>query len=78
MKIPDITISIGTPSEIDLSVEPTNTLSIGVNNERSTIGNYDTLLNKPRIEDVILRGNKDFEDLGLIPIDLDGLLEVLN
>ena len=42
------------------------------------VGNdYEVLINKPKIENVTLRGNKDFEDLGLIPMDIDDLLDVL-
>ncbi len=78
MKTHDITISIGAPTQIDLNVEPTNNFSVNVNNEMSTIANYDTLLNKPQIENVTLKGNKDFEDLGLIPMDINDLLDVLN
>lgn len=77
MKTHDITISIGTPTQLDLNVEPTNNFSFNVNNEMSSIANYDTLLNKPQIENVTLKGNKDFEDLGLIPMDIDDLLDVL-
>lgn len=46
---------------------------------RSTVENlsYNTLLNRPSIEDVILEGNKTFADLNLVNItdsDLDDLL----
>lgn len=39
--------------------------------------NYERLRNKPSIESVELIGNKDFEELGLIPLDADDLLEIL-
>lgn len=38
---------------------------------------YERLINKPRIEEVELIGNKDFEDLGLIELDGDDLIRIL-
>ena len=74
----DTTISIDPPTQIDLNVEPTRTLSVSIDRGKETVAkDYEDLINKPRIESVTLRGNKDFEDLGLIPMDLDDLLDVL-
>lgn len=46
---------------------------------RSSSGtrDYEKLINKPRIEQVELIGNKDFEDLGLVEIDGDDLIRIL-
>jgi len=39
---------------------------------------YEKLTNRPQIESVELRGNKTFDDLGLVPIDADDLISILN
>lgn len=36
--------------------------------EKINTGNYDDLFNKPKINDVELKGNKTFEDLGDTPL----------
>ena len=38
---------------------------------------YEKLTNRPQIESVELRGNKTFDDLGLVPIDADDLIGIL-
>ena len=38
---------------------------------------YENSLNLPSIENVTLKGNKTFSDLGLQPIDVEDILEIL-
>ena len=41
------------------------------------VTDYEKLNNKPSIESVELIGNKNFEDLGLSPIDTDDIIGIL-
>ena len=54
-------------SEIKGSIKPYTPLT-GKIKEGASGGtnNYDVLVNKPRINDVELRGNKTFDELGMI------------
>lgn len=38
---------------------------------------YNKLINKPQIETVELKGNKTFEELGLIGMEADDILSIL-
>lgn len=53
------------------SISGTVTMGIG-------IFDYERLRNKPQIESVELIGNKSFEELGLEPITIDELIDILH
>ncbi len=73
---------VGSLSEEDgldgeLSQEQSLTGELSLTTVPVVKNDYEILINKPRIENVTLKGNKDFEDLGLRPLDLEDLLDVL-
>ena len=41
------------------------------------VNDYEELNNKPKIESVVLSGNKTFDDLGMSSITIEELLEIL-
>lgn len=43
-------------------------LKVGITSGVGTSNNYENLVNKPSINDVVLIGNKTFEELGLIAL----------
>ena len=57
--------------ELDVVLE-TEEEELDLNLENDVVGagtsDYEELKNKPKINEVELRGNKDFEDLGLTPM----------
>ncbi len=66
---------------VDSTNEPTKDsekliTSGGVYEKLNSI-DYEKLTNKPQIETIELRGNKTFDDLGLVPIDADDLIGIL-
>lgn len=56
--------SIGDGKELIGTLKPKQTLLGGI--EKGSLSDYDRLLNKPLINSVELRGNKTFDELGLI------------
>lgn len=70
-------LSEGDELEGELSQEQGLTGELSLTTVPVVKNDYEILINKPRIENVTLKGNKDFEDLGLIPLDLEDLLDVL-
>lgn len=75
----DATLSISPDISADLTMDSdldTNA-NVGIIAYQSGTTNYDILENKPRIENVVLSGNKTFTQLGLEPVtpqDIDKLL----
>lgn len=76
----ELNLSVGSTSELSLSVDSTNSLNFDLVQGSGSGGtnDYNQLTNKPRIEDVVLIGNKSFENLGLIPITTADLLEIFS
>lgn len=42
------------------------------------VDNYDDLLNKPKVNDIELSGNKTFEDLGITRIENKALMDMVD
>ena len=53
-----------TQQEISFSIEREQEISFSVGDRIVETGDYDKLIHKPSINEVILQGNKTFEDLG--------------
>lgn len=84
------TFAIGDGLKVDeqtgqITVDSTNTVAEN-NNKPVTSGgvysalqgmSYEELSDKPQIENVTLSGNKTFNELGISPISVDDLLEIL-
>ena len=64
--------------ELDLTPKSNMEIRISVPKNVSSSLDYERLRNKPQIESVELLGNKSFDELGLIPLDADDLIEILN
>ena len=77
MTLDNITISLDTINDLNLSLETSTPLTFQLEQGGGGIRDYERLLNKPSIENVVLSGNKNFEDLGLNPISAEDLLEIL-
>ena len=63
---------------LDLTPKSNMEIRISVPKNISSSLDYERLRNKPQIESVELLGNKSFDELGLIPLDADDLIEILN
>ena len=63
---------------LDLTPKSNMEIRISVPKNISSSLDYERLRNKPQIESVELIGNKSFDELGLIPLDADDLIEILN
>lgn len=66
--------------ELDIVLENEEDLNLNLENDFVSDGtdNYENLKNKPKINEVELKGNKGFEDLGLSAlsnIELENLLK---
>lgn len=72
------TITVGEVTSGDeIAIENVGTPHDAVLNFTLTDGDYEALRSKPSIENVTLSGDKTFSDLGLSPIEVDDLLEIL-
>lgn len=89
MTLDNITISLDTTNDLNLSLDSTNDLNLSLETpvpltfqldqgNSEGVRDYESLLNKPSIQNVVLIGNKNFEDLGLNPISANDLLEILS
>ncbi len=73
-------IDLSPKSNMELNLTPKSNMEIriAVPKNISSSLDYERLRNKPQIESVELLGNKSFDELGLIPLDADDLIEILN
>lgn len=74
----NIDLSPKSNMELDLTPKSNMEIRISVPKNISSSLDYERLRNKPQIESVELLGNKSFDELGLIPLDADDLIEILN
>ena len=78
----DLNLILTSNDTLSMSLSPQNrnnmNLVLGVPKVIGGVSDYERLNNKPQIEAVELTGNKTFSDLGLNPIDVNDLLEILN
>ena len=63
---------------MQLSSQDDMSLNIAVPKLIRGTSNYEELNNKPQIESIELIGNKTFPELGISPIDVDDLIDILN
>ena len=73
-------IDLSPKSNMELNLTPKSNMEIKISVPKniSSSLDYERLRNKPQIESVELSGNKSFDELGLIPLDADDLIEILN
>ena len=73
-------IDLSPKSNMELDITPKSNMEIRISVPKniSSSLDYERLRNKPQIESVELLGNKSFDELGLIPLDADDLIEILN
>lgn len=74
----NLDLSPNSNMELDLTPKSNMEIRIAVPKNISSSLDYEKLRNKPQIESVELLGNKSFDELGLIPLDADDLIEILN
>lgn len=73
----NLTISPDVDINVSLSNDIYGQVDVGTIAYVSGTTNYDILSNKPRIENIELKGNKTFVELGLAPVtpqDIDKIL----
>lgn len=73
-------IDLSPKSNMELNLTPKSNMEIRISVPKNVSSSldYERLRNKPQIESVELLGNKSFDELGLIPLDADDLIEILN
>lgn len=59
-----LTFTIEKERDITFFIEKERDISFSIEGRVIETGNYDKLINKPSINEVVLQGNKTFEDLG--------------
>lgn len=72
----NIVATISNNRKIDATVAAPGVLNAEAGHSGGT-NNYKALYNKPSIEDVILQGNKTFEELGMKPMTVQEIEKVL-
>ena len=72
--------TISSSGSLSGSISSTGELSSSVSIPKTINGanDYEKLKNRPSIEYIELLGNKNFDDLGLMPMDADDLIEILS
>ena len=76
----NMNIDLSPKSNMELNLTPKSNMEIRISVPKNVSSSldYERLRNKPQIESVELLGNKSFDELGLIPLDADDLIEILN